>query len=98
MGEVCIIGDGNHSSKYPKKSEMVDDGVPFIRGNNLVDGRISEKKILFISEEKHQQLRKGHLRENDILFINRGKIGKTALVDENFNNSNLNSHIFSTRL
>ncbi|MDA7520237.1 restriction endonuclease subunit S, partial [Akkermansiaceae bacterium] len=54
---------------------------------------ISEKKILFISEEKHQQLRKGHLRENDILFINRGEIGKTALVDENFNNSNLNSQI-----
>ena len=30
LNEVCIIGDGNHSSNYPKSSEMVSDGIPFI--------------------------------------------------------------------
>jgi type I restriction enzyme, S subunit len=93
LEELCIIGDGNHSSKYPKKSEMVSDGVPFIRSTNLVDGQISTEDILYISEEKHQELKKGHLRVNDVLFTNRGEIGKVAIVDDVFDGANLNSQI-----
>src|SRR5262249_8540828 len=91
--DVCVIGDGNHSSKYPKTSEMRPTGVPFIRGMNLVDGAISDEEMLFISPQKHQELKKGHLKARDILFTNRGDIGKVALVDERFDNSNLNSQI-----
>jgi len=93
LEELCIIGDGNHSSKYPKKSEMVSDGVPFIRSTNLVNGEISREDILYISEEKHRELRKGHLRINDVLFTNRGEIGKVAIVDNLFDGANLNSQI-----
>lgn len=93
IGEVCIIGDGNHSSNYPKSSEMVAQGVPFIRGTNLVDGKIDPNDMKFISESKHVQLKKGHLKTNDILFTNRGEIGKVAIVDESFNGANLNSQI-----
>ena len=91
--DLCTIGDGNHSSKYPKKSEMAPSGVPFIRGTNLVGGKISSSDILFISPEKHQDLKKGHLKTGDVLFTNRGEIGKVAIVDEAFNNANLNSQI-----
>ena len=93
LEELCIIGDGNHSSKYPKKSEMVSDGVPFIRSTNLVNGEISREDILYISEEKHRELKKGHLRINDVLFTNRGEIGKVAIVDNLFDGANLNSQI-----
>jgi type I restriction enzyme, S subunit len=89
LEKLCIIGDGNHSSKYPKKSEMVSDGVPFIRSTNLVDGQISREDILYISKEKHQELKKGHLRVNDVLFTNRGEIGKVAIVDDVFDGANL---------
>ena len=93
LEDMCIIGDGNHSSKYPKKSEMISAGVPFIRSTNLVDGHISGKDILYISEEKHQELKKGHLKTGDVLFTNRGEIGKVAIVDEAFDGANLNSQI-----
>jgi type I restriction enzyme S subunit len=93
LGEVCEIGDGNHSSNYPKSSEMVLAGVPFIRGTNLIDGKIDAKDMKYISNEKHIQLKKGHLKTNDILFTNRGEIGKVAIVDEKFNGANLNSQI-----
>ena len=93
LENLCIIGDGNHSSKYPNQSEMVEYGVPFVRGTNLVDGRISGDDILYISEEKHQALKKGHLKTGDVLFTNRGEIGKVAIVDEAFNGANLNSQI-----
>ena len=91
--DLCVIGDGNHSSKYPKKSEMVESGVPFIRGTNLVNGVISADDILFISREKHESLKKGHLKKGDVLFTNRGEIGKVAIVDERFDGANLNSQI-----
>jgi len=93
IGDVCIIGDGNHSSNYPKKEELVEQGIPFIRATNLVNGHISGNDMRFLSPQKHAQLKKGHLKTGDILFTNRGEIGKTAIVDSDYNNSNLNSQI-----
>ena len=93
LGEVCLIGDGNHSSKYPKKSEMVDSGVPFIRGVNIVNGAISDVDMRYITDEKHSTLLKGHLESGDILFTNRGEIGKLGIVDDSHHGANLNSQI-----
>lgn len=93
LEEIVQIGDGNHSSNYPKASEMIESGIPFIRGVNLVDLSINDLDLKYISLEKHQKLKKGHLRTGDILFTNRGEIGKLAYVDEKFNDSNLNSQI-----
>ncbi|MBI5757010.1 MAG: restriction endonuclease subunit S [Planctomycetales bacterium] len=91
--EVCVIGDGNHSSNYPTKDELVEVGVPFIRATNLVAGRVSGYDMRFLSAEKHAQLKKGHLKTGDILITNRGEIGKTAIVDSAYDNANLNSQI-----
>jgi len=93
LEDVCVIGDGNHSSNYPKKEELVAEGVPFIRATNLVAGEISDDDMRFLSPEKHAQLKKGHLKTGDILFTNRGEIGKTAIVDADHDGSNLNSQI-----
>ncbi len=93
LEEIAEIGDGNHSGKYPKSSEMVTQGIPFIRGTNLIDGKVSPDDMRFISPEKHVLLKKGHLKTGDILFTNRGQIGKMAIVDERFNDSNLNSQV-----
>ncbi len=93
LNEVCKIGDGNHSSNYPKANEMVSDGIPFIRANNLVNGEVVWKDMKFISKQKHQILKKGHLKSGDLLFTNRGEIGKIAILGSDFDNSNLNSQI-----
>jgi type I restriction enzyme S subunit len=93
LSQICLIGDGNHSSKYPKSSEMVDVGVPFIRSTNLVDGELSSDDLKFISPEKHKELKKGHLKTGDVLFTNRGEIGKLAIVTPEFDGANLNSQI-----
>jgi type I restriction enzyme M protein len=93
IGDVCQIGDGNHSSNYPKASEMVASGVPFIRGTNLVDGRIDTHDMRYISPLKHVELKKGHLKAGDVIFTNRGEIGKVAIVDEKLEGANLNSQL-----
>jgi type I restriction enzyme S subunit len=93
LDEICIIGDGNHSSNYPRKDELVNVGIPFIRATNLVAGRISHTGMQFLSHEKHARLKKGHLKTGDILLTNRGEIGKTAIIDDRYDNANLNSQI-----
>jgi type I restriction enzyme, S subunit len=93
LSELSEIGDGNHSSNYPKNSEMVEEGVPFLRSGNIQDGKILDKNLKFISPEKHQNLKKGHIKTGDILFTNRGEIGKVGIVDERFDNANLNSQV-----
>jgi len=91
--EICQIGDGNHSSKYPKSNEMLDFGVRFIRSLNISNGELIDSNLKYISPEKHKELKKGHLCENDILVTNRGEIGKVAIVTKEFDGANLNSQI-----
>ncbi len=93
LDEICRIGDGNHSGNYPKKSEMVPEGVPFIRSSNLQNGQVQTTDILYITDEKHQILKKGHLIEGDVLFSNRGEIGKLGIVPPALDGSNLNSQV-----
>ena len=93
LGDVCQIGDGNHSSNYPKASEMVDAGIPFLRAGNIQDGNVVDRNMKFISPEKHEILKKGHLRKGDLLITNRGEIGKLAIVPKEFHGANLNSQI-----
>lgn len=93
LGDVCEIGDGNHSSKYPKASEMVSEGIPFLRAGNVSGGFVLEGDMKYITLKKHKELKKGHLREGDVLFTNRGEIGKMAVIPGEFHNSNLNSQV-----
>lgn len=87
------ISDGNYSSKYPKKSDFVKDGVPFIRADNIRDGLVVWSDMKYISPAKHHELQKGHLKKNDILITTRGEIGKIARVGDEFIDSNINAQI-----
>ncbi|WP_341514601.1 restriction endonuclease subunit S [Escherichia coli] len=93
LGTICQIGDGNHSSKYPKANEMIEQGIPFIRGTNMVNGTICNQDMKYISKEKHNELKKGHLKAFDVLIANRGEVGKVAYVPEGYSGFNLNSQL-----
>jgi type I restriction enzyme S subunit len=87
------VSDGNYGEKYPRQSEFIDSGIPFIRANNIRDLKITWKDMRYISEEKHEFLQKGHLKFNDILITTRGEIGQVAFVDEEFVDCNINAQI-----
>ena len=93
----CIISDGNYSSKYPKQSEFIESGIPFIRANNMKDNTIISKDMYYISPEKHAELKKGHLKTGDVLIVTRGSIGLTAVVPEEFDDANINAQIVLIR-
>ncbi|RVU03406.1 restriction endonuclease subunit S [Novosphingobium umbonatum] len=91
------IADGNYSSKYPTKDDFVEQGVPFIRANNMKAGEISDEDMRYISPQKHAELKKGHLCEGDILLTTRGQIGNVSLVPRRHQNSNINAQIVLLR-
>lgn len=88
-----MVSDGNYSAKYPKSSEFVESGIPFIRANNIKDNKVIWNDIIYISKEKHSTLLKGHLKKNDVLFTVRGILGHVGIVGEDFENANINAQI-----
>ena len=94
IGEMHLdISDGNYASKYPKRTDFVDEGVPFIRSNNMRYSRIIWEDMRYITPEKHDELKKGHLKEGDILITTRGQLGNVALVSADFIGCNINAQI-----
>lgn len=93
-----IISDGNYSSKYPRAEEMLEEGIPFIRANNMKKNTVVWDDMKYISEEKHLELKKGHLKTDDVLIGVRGDIGKLAIVPSEFNDANINAQIALLRI
>lgn len=94
LGDVCSIGDGNYSSKYPKASEFLSSGIPFLTATNLKDGTITPEGIRFISLAQHSQLLKGHVKKGDLVIVVRGSsTGNSSIVPQHFDGSNLNSQL-----
>ncbi len=88
------ISDGNYSGKYPKPHEFIKKGVPFIRGVDFENKTINPRNLIFISETKHNELKKGHLKKGDVLITTRGaSIGKFAYVTDEFVSKNINSQL-----
>ena len=99
LTEVCSIGDGNYSSKYPKASEFVAEGVPFLTATNLKKGTVVPKKMRYISELQHSKLLKGHIKEGDLVIVVRGSsTGNNSIVPKEYENSNLNSQLAFLRI
>lgn len=90
---VSIIGDGNYSSKYPKSDDFIDFGIPFLRANNLINGKLSMKDVRYISPIQHESLKKGHIKIGDIIITVRGEIGKVAITTNEFDDVNINAQL-----
>lgn len=92
LANVCTkIQDGNYGGSYPKSDEFIEEGIPFLTSKALGgDGVLKEDKIDFLPLEKHQELKKAHLKLNDVLFTNRGSnVGTIGFTDERIAHGNI---------
>ncbi|MCR8969087.1 restriction endonuclease subunit S [Facklamia sp. 7083-14-GEN3] len=87
------ISDGNYGELYPRADEFIKTGIPFLRVNNLKNGYLTNKDLVYISPVLHSKLLSGHLMERDVLITTRGQIGKIAYVDKKFEGANINAQI-----
>lgn len=76
--------DGNHGSIHPKAADYVDEGVPFIMANNLINGVVDFEGCAFITESQAKTLRKGFAKPGDVLLTHKATIGRTAIVPDTY--------------
>jgi len=63
-----------------KTSNFVSDGVPIIRGGNLVDGKFHDEDFVYLTEEKADSLKNSNAFPEDIVFTHRGTLGQVGLI------------------
>ena len=87
------IGDGDHGSiKY---TEYKDEGLPFIRVQNLgFATELNMENIVYISEKQNETIKNSSLHPKDILFAKTGAtIGKVGIVPSEIPLANTTSHV-----
>jgi type I restriction enzyme S subunit len=71
--------DGDRSAKYPKRTDFVTQGIPFLNAESISNGRLDASKANRISEAKFAEIKKGRLLPGDLILTTRGNgVGKPA--------------------
>ncbi|MCC6321214.1 MAG: hypothetical protein IT438_07240 [Phycisphaerales bacterium] len=75
--EVASVSDGNHMSIA---EEFGDEGVRYLRGQDLADFFISDADPIYIPEKHYDGLTRSHMFPGDVLVGVVGTIGTVGLV------------------
>jgi type I restriction enzyme S subunit len=101
MTEVCEIIDGDRGKNYPTQEEFSDEGYClFLNAKNVTSNGFSFENCMFVTKEKDELLRKGHLNRGDVVLTTRGTIGNLAFYDESvpYENVRINSGMVVLRM
>lgn len=87
------LGDGDHGTI--KAADYVDEGIPFIRVQNLgFATELDLGNVVYITEEQNSTIINSTLRPGDVLFAKTGAtIGKVGIVPPNISKANTTSHV-----
>lgn len=98
-----LITNGN----TPKggNENYVDNGILFLRSQNVWRNRIELDDVAYIDETTHRSLKKSSLKHKDILITKTGRIntensslGRAALYLGADDSANINGHVYLVRL
>ena len=104
LGTMCTaIMNGT----TPKGGEQVyvDNGITFLRSQNVWRNRIDLDDVAYIDEATHKSMKKSSLKKYDILMTKTGRIntensslGRAALFMGEDDSANINGHVYLIRL
>ncbi|HUY08007.1 MAG TPA: restriction endonuclease subunit S [Candidatus Dormibacteraeota bacterium] len=64
----------------PMKSEYVEEGIPFLRSQNVKPFRIDLADVKYINDSFHNRLSKSSLRPGDVVVVRTGTPGTAAVI------------------
>ena len=71
-----------------------DEGVIFLRSQNIYSDGLHLDDVSFIPHEIHALMKSSAVKKNDVLLnITGGSIGRTCLVDREIGEANVNQHV-----
>ena len=78
------LQDGNHGSQYPKVSEFVKEGIPYISASNItLTGNIDFNNCQHLSVARANGLRIPPTRSGDVIFTHNATVGRVAIIPSN---------------
>ncbi len=98
LGEIVIkLGAG--STPLGGKNYYLEDGIKFLRSQNVYNEGLRLQEVAFITEETHQKMSGTHVHPQDLLLnITGASIGRCALVPDDFDTANVSQHVSIIRL
>lgn len=83
----------------PLGADYLDEGIPFLRIQNVGDNRLVMEDVAFIDESIHNGLlKRSQIQPDDVLLTITGRIGTSAVVSDDVTTGNINQHIVRMRL
>jgi type I restriction enzyme S subunit len=64
-----------------RRKEMLEEGVPVYEQKNAIDNHREFR--YFISQEKHEKLKRFTVKENDLIISCSGTVGKVSIIKDN---------------
>lgn len=76
-----------------------EEGIPFLRSQNIHDEGLELSNVSFIPPAIHAEMKNSQLRAGDILFnITGASIGRTCLVPLELGEANISQHVVFLRI
>ena len=76
------------------KRVYVNEGVPFIRSQNVHPDGLRLKDVAHVTPQMHEDMKRTHTQPNDVLLnITGASIGRSAYVSEELPEANVNQHV-----
>lgn len=83
-----LITDGDHG-----KIHCVQEGIPFLTSQNIMEEEIEINNVRYITREKHEELARSKLASGDVLLTKTGRIGIATVVPKEIGECNIIAHI-----
>lgn len=74
----------------------VESGVRYLQGTNIKEGRIVIDETFFVTEEFHEAHPNSQLKCGDVVVVQSGAVGESAVIDEYYHGGNCHALIIMT--
>lgn len=93
LGEHAIKVGSGVTPKGGSKA-YVNHGIPLLRSQNILFGKLKLDDVAFITETQHEKMKGSQLQPRDILLnITGASIGRCAVLPDDFLEGNVNQHV-----
>lgn len=97
LGELCsLVTKGTTPTSVGL--DFSARGIPFLRVQNISNSNVSLEDALYIDHLAHETLGRSKIRPGDFLITIAGTIGRTAIVPQDFPESNCNQAVAILRI
>jgi len=100
---TAVISSG--STPAGGKKVYVEDGIPFLRSQNVWRRKLKLDDVVYIDNATHQKMKKTSLEHGDILITKTGRVntensslGRAAMFLGEDGSANINGHVYLIRL